>query len=268
MDTENYIICVGVRKGGTGKTTSVVSIASDYAKRYGYKTLIVDVDLQNSVCDQLGLEISEGTRTVRDALIDGGPLPVYDISENLSIVPSEDHLCDLEGILYYQPDNLSRLKRLLAPLRQSFQRILIDTSPFPGIVTKNAIMASDYVIIPTEASYISWKGYQKMKQDIIDIKTKGGTVGLLGVFFANFDRLAISNRISKLIDERESPTAFGEIKYLFRNRIRSFKVFKEAREIGKSIFDYAPESKGAMDYANLTDEVELRIKQYNNWVRI
>lgn len=265
MNTNCEVITIAVNKGGVSKSTSAVNLAYDYSVLRHMKTLLIDMDPQGSVSDYLGIQMRDGSPTIFEALQGIEPLPIYELSENLSLVPSSPLMNNIDDCLYSTPGKFMSLAKLLDGVKNSFQRIIVDTPPHLGLATTQALFASDYLVIPSEPSFAAWKGVRTMKAYCEEINNNGGHVAFLGMFFTKFERLTICREVAELIERRESPDAYGEIKYLFRTKIRAYKHYKESSNCGQSIFLYAPESKAAMDSAALTDEIELRIIQYKAW---
>ena len=176
----------------------------------------------------------------------------------MDILPASLDLAATEVIMYTTPGREFLFREIVKGLEEKYDHILIDCPPSLGIITQNALMASDYVIIPTDGNYFAMKGIEKIHYIIGLLKRKlGADVRVLGYFMTKY------NARRKLdVDIRESLVrSLGD--GVFETVIRSNVALGEAQYKAQSIFDYAPSSNGADDYRELGKEVLGRIKKIN-----
>jgi chromosome partitioning protein len=244
-------IAVINHKGGTGKTTSALNIGAGLA-RLKKKTLLVDIDPQSNLTEGLGLRDVE--TSIYDSIKNDTPLPLVSISEYLDIVPSSLDLLGAEIELVSRLGRETILKRLLKPLAGKYDYVLIDCAPALGMLTVNALVAADTVIIPLEAEYFAYRGIDRLVSIISDVRThynESLTIG--GVFITKINpRRVITEQITGSIKK------YFEDK-LFDTSVRINVALVEAQLKGIDVFEYAPASNGAIDYSNLVDEIIVKI---------
>lgn len=163
-----------------------------------------------------------------------------------------------EVIMNTTPGREFLFREIIRGLEKKYDHILIDCPPSLGIITQNALMASDFVIIPTDGNYFAMKGIEKIHYIIGLLRRKlGAEVRILGYFMTKY------NAGRKLdVDIRESLIeTLGES--VFETTIRNNVALGEAQYNARSIFDYAPSSNGARDYRSLTEEFLKRIRKMN-----
>lgn len=246
------IIAIINHKGGTGKTTSTLNIGAGLA-RLKKKTLLIDIDPQSNLTEGLGL------RDVKVSIYDSikndtTPLPIETLSEYLDIVPSSLDLLGAEIELVSRLGRETILKRLLKAVKGKYDYILIDCAPALGMLTVNALVAADTVMIPLEAEYFAYRGIDRLVSIISDVRThynENLTIG--GVFITKINpRRVITEQITESIKKYFNDK-------LFKTSIRVNVALVEAQLKGIDVFEYAPVSNGALDYSNLTDEILAKI---------
>lgn len=238
------IISIINHKGGVGKTTSVASLGVALS-RLGKRVLVVDLDAQGNLTDILTQ--SPGSRTIYDALRDQRDLPVVTIREGLDLCPSsidlsgmDIELADIEGREY-------KLANLLKGLQ--YDVILLDCPPSIGLLTINALCASDEVYIPIIPEALPVRGLGS-QIDIIERvrEDRNPRLRLGGVIITRYNR----RKINRLVEE----TLRDNLKELvFKTRIRENVDISESPLQGMDIFSYSPNSIGAKDYEDLAKEV-------------
>ncbi|RYX84802.1 ParA family protein, partial [bacterium] len=155
-------------KGGTGKTTSALNIGAGLA-RLKKKTLLIDLDPQTNLTEGLG--VRDAKISVYNSLRDGIDLPIQPISEYLDLVPSSLDLVAAELELVSQMARESILKKLLKKAKEQYEYIIIDCPPALGMLTINALVPSDTVLIPLEAEFYSYRGIDRMVNIISEVRT-------------------------------------------------------------------------------------------------
>ncbi len=228
-------------KGGVGKTTSVLNIGAALAQM-GKKTLLIDLDPQANLTNSLG--VADPGVTIYNILRKTEKIKTQNVITNLSLIPSSLELnkAELEMASEFKREEI--LNKLLNPIKQQYDYILLDCPPSLGLLTINAFVAADYIIVPIEAEYLALKGYSILNEAI-------SAVGLHidHVFITKYDNRKILNR-----DVKDSiETALGG--KLFKTLIRDNIALAEAPAQGLDIFRYNPKSYGAEDYTALCREI-------------
>ena len=238
-------------KGGVAKTTSLLNLAAGIARMHKKRVCNIAADPQaNTTMAAFGEEMASLPREVllesalQDCMQDAPPeLKPQKWLEKVDILPASLDLAATEVIMYTTPGREFLFREIVKGLEEKYDHILIDCPPSLGIITQNALMASDYVIIPTDGNYFAMKGIEKIHYIIGLLKRKlGADVRILGYFMTKY------NARRKLdVDIRESLVrSLGD--GVFETVIRSNVALGEAQYKAQSIFDYAPSSNGADDY--------------------
>lgn len=245
------VIAIANHKGGVGKTTSVASIGailSDMGKR----VLLVDLDAQANLTSSLLREEQENT--IYKALKGDEALHIVEVRENLHIVPSSLELAGIELELSGRMSREFILKDLIDPLLPEYDFILLDCPPSLGLITINALAASNHLYIPLTAEALPTKGL-KMLLDITSMVQKrlNSGIELSGVIITRWEKSNLS-----LMVEETLRANFGET--VFKTKIRKNVAVAEAPLHAKDIISYAPSSNGAKDYKDLVGEILERNK--------
>ena len=239
------IITFANHKGGVSKTTSTASIGACMAMK-GKKVLLIDLDGQANLTLYFIPNEDEIETSIFDSLVNGVPLPVKHIRENLDLVPSS-----LEMALTNLLAREQLLSRLLEPLRKDYDYILIDCPPSLGIVTTNAFIAADEIIVPMTPEQLPLKGMRMLDAFVTTLQRVKPSLRLGGVFIARFNHRKLNKVVEQAVKERyESIT--------MNTRIRENIALAESAGSGKSIFEYDLNSNGAKDYLALTEEILSR----------
>lgn len=241
------VICVSNHKGGVGKTTSTMNIGAGLSQ-LGKKVLLVDLDPQANLTQCLGKEGQE--KNVYGSLKGEYPLHPVVVSEGFHLIPSTLDLSGAEVELSGEAGREYILRELLEPVKKGYDFILIDSPPSLGLLTLNALSASDSVLIPVQAEYLAMQGLSKLAEIIAKIKQRvNKKLEVGGVFITQFDSRKVLNKdIANAIDERFKDK-------VFKTKIRDNVALAEAPIAGQDIFTYSPKSYGAEDYLSLSREV-------------
>ena len=246
------IVAIANQKGGVGKTTTAINLASALALR-GKPTLLIDLDPQaNSTLSFIDRQSI--TRTVYDAIADGSctlaDTVVASSQPNLSIAPARIALAKLEGKLVGELDAHFRLKDRIEPLRRHYPYVVIDCPPTLGLLTVNALVAATHLLIPIQSSYFALEGTDDLLETIDKVRARANPdLRILGVVITMYDkRTSLGRDIQVQIHK-----VFGT--KVFRTVITKSVRLEESPAYKESIFKFAPDSSGATDYYSLCEEV-------------
>jgi len=246
------IISLANQKGGVGKTTTAINLGASLAM-LGKKVLLVDADPQANASSGLGIDIRSLQFTIYECLIDGvssekAILPAA--VENLYVLPSHIDLVGAEIEMLNMENRERCLQKLLTPLKTAYDYILIDCSPSLGLITVNALTASDSVIIPVQCEYFALEGISKLLNTIKIIKGKlNPALEIEGFLLTMYDnRLRLANQV------------FDEVTKHFEGMVFETTIMRnvrlsEAPSHGKPVLTYDPESKGSTNYVDLAKEL-------------
>ena len=241
------IITISNHKGGVGKTTSAINIGAGLHKM-GKKVLLVDADPQANLTQSLGIE--EPETSIYGALKGDYPLEAMEILPGLDLVGSTLDLSGAEVELSTENRREYILKNILKPLESKYEFIFIDSPPSLGLLTINALTASQEIFIPLQAEYLALRGLTKLQEVVDRISERLNPDLFIGaVFITQYDNRTVLHR-----DVRDSiKNHFGD--KLLSTPIRRNISLAEAPTQGVDIFRYAPNSAGAEDYLSLSREI-------------
>ena len=249
------IISIAIQKGGSGKTTTAVNLGAALC-RAGKKVLLVDADPQANLSQALGIE-DEPTFNLYSELKkeisgDGGDLAraVLSTAGGMDVIPASLDLAiaELELVSVYGREQLLNL--LLQPLVPGYDFIFIDCPHAIGMLTVNALVASNYVLLPLPGEFLPLKGvYSFMRQFDMIRRKLNPNLDLLGMVLTKFDERKVMNLNVKSQLEEKFP---GKV---FQSVIRTNIQLAKSQEAGKDIFSFDKSSNGAKDYRDLAEEV-------------
>lgn len=252
------ILAIANQKGGVGKTTTAFNLSSALAL-IGKNTLLVDIDPQAHSTVSVVNNSSKYEKSIYDVLVDS-EVKIRDVIvetsvPGLEIAISKIAMAKLEPILLGEIDGHFRLRDVIEPIKKRYEFIIIDTPPTLGLITVNALVAATHILIPIQSSYLSLEGTDDLLETVIKIrKNVNPNLQVLGVLITLHDR---RTNISKDAVERIK-RVFG--KKVFRTMISKSVKLEESPAYRESIFTYAPDSVGALQYKKLAQEVIKRAK--------
>ena len=247
-------IAIANQKGGVGKTTSAHSLGHALVS-LGAKVLLIDLDPQGDLSRWCGVpanadtlaDVIEGKRSMGEV--------VCSINESIDIVPSADNLAAAEDNLRRDWTGNLYVRRQLATMRDRWDFMILDTAPSLGLLTAAGILAADSVLMAMEPSPLALQGLGDMLHRVEQAKELQGSLDVLGVVFARFDRRRTLDRQAvEMVEGLEQMQ--GKIIATVSSTVR----MTEAPGSGQSIFDVAPESSAAQDYQKLAQEVMSRVQ--------
>lgn len=252
---EHKIIAFANQKGGVGKTTSAVNIASSLAAKK-YSVLLVDCDPQGNATSGLGIRKKSSSGSVYDVIIGRSKTADMVCSttvKNLSVLPSSMDLVGAEIELIDMADREARLRAALEQVRDSYDFIIIDCPPSLGLLTLNCLTAADGVVIPLLCEFYSLEGISQLTQTIRHVKSRvNPSLELIGVLVNMYD-----GRLTLTVQVMEEIKRYFVAKLFARPVPRNVKL-SEAPSYGVPIDIYDKYSKGARAYEEVTEELIRR----------
>jgi len=246
------IIAVANQKGGVGKTTTTVNLAAALGV-LEKKILLIDADPQANATSGLGIDVDaveKGTYQLLEHSVQVKDTIVKTNSPNVDIIPSHIDLVAIELELVDKEDREYMLKKALKEVKKDYDFIIIDCAPSLGLITLNALTASDAVIIPIQCEYYALEGLGKLLNTIKSVqKVHNPDLDIEGLLLTMYDsRLRLSNQVVAEVKKHFHNMVF---KTIIQRNIR----LGEAPSYGESIIAYDATSKGAVNYINLAHEI-------------
>ncbi|MBC3788939.1 ParA family protein [Spirosoma utsteinense] len=242
------VLSVVNHKGGVGKTTTTINLGKGLVNRQ-QSVLLIDMDSQGNLSQSLGIHNPE--QQLLQSLTQGIPLPVVSLSEGYHVVPSDLELAKAEAELIKTPSGVLRFRNALAPLLVKYDYILIDCPPSLNIYTYSALVASSAALVVLEPEASAVKGMYNLLELIQDIRESfNPKLKVEGIVMAQVNPQLVLHRelMGKVRDDLKGQP-------FFKTEIRQNVAIAESQYVGKTIFDYKPNSMGATDYQSLADEV-------------
>ncbi len=252
------IIAVSNQKGGVGKSTTVVNLAASLGK-HGKKVLVIDIDAQGNTTTGLGIRKKSVKTTVYEVIIGSCTISNAIIStqfENISVITSAQKLAGAEIELSNMDNRMQRLKMQLLTIKNDFDYILIDCPPSLSMLTLNALVACDTVLIPLQCEFYSLEGLSQLNDTIKRVREHyNPVIDIEGIVFTMF--VGRYNLTASVVSEVKKHFP----KKVFDTVIPRNVTLSEAPSFGKPVLYYDKSSKGAKSYEELCKEFLERNKK-------
>lgn len=250
------IISFANQKGGVGKTTSAVNIAASLGL-LGSRVLLIDLDPQGNATSGVGIIKKDLKGTTREFLAgeaDANSVTVETEYTNLWTIPANTSLAGAEYDLFDFEDSEYRLKNLLTPLKEQYDYIIIDCPPSLGMLTVNALSASDGIIVPMQCEFYSLEGLSQLMMTIKRIKRLyNSELSIAGILVTMYNgRLLLSMQVLAELKKHYADK-------LFSTQISRNVKLSEAPGFGRPVYYHDRRSKGSQEYLEVAKELRSRI---------
>jgi chromosome partitioning protein len=262
------VISIANQKGGVGKTTTAINLASSIAA-LEYKTLLVDADPQANSTSGIGIDPKQLNTSIYDCIMDGlNPKEIIKSTEIdfLELLPSSIDLVGAELELINMPDRERMMQQVVNKIRNDYDFIIIDCAPSLGLITINNLTASDSVIIPVQCEYFALEGLGKLLNTIKIVQSNlNPTLEIEGILLTMYDvRLRLANHVVEDVKVHFQQLVFDTIIH------RNIKL-AEAPSHGIPSLLYDADGKGSVNYLNLAKEILVKnnlpvIKKGENYI--
>lgn len=247
------VISVTLQKGGVGKSTTSQALGSILGSK-GNKVLLIDMDSQGNLSYSCGIARAE--KTIYEVISNQcNIIDAIQKKKYYDVIPADISLTN--ATLELKPSDNLVLKNKIDMIKGDYDFIIIDTPPSLGVLSINSLMASDYLVIPTEPSSYSLQGISELHDTVKAVQGSNKDLKILGILLIKYNNRTILNRqIKEMIQEFADRM---NIK-LFDTTISESITVRESQAMQEDLIDYAPKSRPALDYIDLTDEIIKELK--------
>src|SRR5437660_1006106 len=243
------VIAFANQKGGVAKTTTTLNLGVALVEK-GLTVLAIDLDPQGNLTMSQGWNPDEIDRSMFDVLVHRLPISEIVRTNELDIAVSSIDLAGAELALSSMIGRERALEKALVPMKEAYDYVLIDTPPSLGLLTINALVAADHVIVPVQCEYLSLRGLVQLENTLAMIRENlNPNVEIMGILPTMFDRRTLHAREAVEILEEN----FGDL--VFKTRIKKTIRYAEAPVKGTSVLKYDPSGNAAEAYRDLAKEV-------------
>ncbi len=243
------VIAFANQKGGVAKTTSTLNLAAAL-KEKEHRVLCIDMDPQGNLTMSQGLNPDSIERSMFDVLVHRLPIENVIQKAEIDLAVSSIDLAGAELALSSMIGRERALEKALVPMKEAYDYVLIDTPPSLGLLTINALVAADHVIVPVQCEYLSLRGLVQLENTLAMIRENlNPNVEIMGILATMFDRRTLHAREAVEILEEN----FGDL--VFKTRIKKTIRYAEAPVKGTSVLKYDPSGNAAEAYRDLAKEV-------------
>lgn len=248
-------ICIANNKGGVGKSSTAVALGYAWSKM-GKKVLFVDLDSQANLTSMISkIAPDQHASTIRDAFLDKNNLEIEHVDENVDLIPSELSLSNFDRDTAAMTGREYLLSDLLTPIKSRYDFIIIDCPPALGLITYNALIASDHLVMVSTADGLSYSGMVMIANLYSDVRSNSrlnSNLKLSGVIITRYEKNKLSDMYVNKIKE-ELGQAFIEPIVPKATKIAQAGTFHQ------NIFDYDPDGKATKAYYEIAQKLALRI---------
>ena len=247
------VFCVANQKGGVGKSTTADALAAYFkAEPWNLRVLAIDLDSQCNLTWAHGIDPNELSVTVREVLSGEADIKKAIVKGRVDIIPASAHVAVTDD-MFGSKRKERRLKKLLSELEDDYDVVVLDTPPALGLMSVNALVAADVLVIPGQADPFTLKGIEEIFKTAQIVKEGPNPDLIIGgvVITRHNPRINIARQALEVIGE----IAQANGTKVFGTCIRECTALKEAQAMEKSIFEYAPRSNAAKDYRKVFDEL-------------
>lgn len=249
------IICFANNKGGVGKSTTAAAIGQAWAKM-GKKILFVDLDSQANLTSMISpLEPDQHEATIRDAFIDKNNFIIEHVEDNVDLVPSELSLSNFDRDTASTTGREYLLADLLKPLKTKYDFIIIDCPPALGLITYNALIASDHLVMVSTADGLSYSGMMMIGNLFTDVRSSdrlNKNIQLSGIIITRYEKNKLSDMyVNKIRSELGNA--------LIEPLIHKATKIAQAASFRQNIYDYDPDGKATKEYLEVAQKLALRV---------
>jgi chromosome partitioning protein len=249
MSRPARVLALANQKGGVAKTTTTLNLGVAL-RQLGMRVLAVDLDPQSNLSMSQGIDIENLSVTMYDVLVRGAPIAEIIEAREIDIAPAGIELAGAELALSAAIGRERALERALRPVRDLYDYILLDTPPSLGLLTINAMVAADGVIVPVQCEYLSLRGLAQLRNTLAQVRENlNPDVDIVGILPTMYDGRTIHGR--EAVDLLQE--SFGD--RVYRTRVGKTIRFAEAPVAGQSVIRYDPQGQAARWYRQLAREV-------------